>query len=489
MTMRRRIDRREFLQGAAGAAALAGAPILHAATKEATMTTPKTYHEAARDVPIVERADVLVAGAGPAGVAAAVAAARAGAKTRLIEVNGCLGGTWTAGLLSWILDSGNKRGLVKEIVAELDRRGAAAKYGGSVGYDVETMKLLLEELCLAAGVKVQLHTRIVAAAKDDAGRVAMAVTESKSSRQAWAAKAFVDATGDGDLAALAGCKFDFGRESDGKAQPMSMIVLVVGLEPDAAAPFVRGLAEPRGERNPKGRLRAEMRRAGVEPSYAGPTLFYIRDGLFCMMANHEYGAAGTSSADVTRATLAGRAEVHKLVGALRSLGGVWKDMRIVATAEHIGVREGRRVRGLYQVTADDLARGARHDDAVCRCAFGVDVHSTDPKHHKGVAPQRVRARPYDIPYRALVARDVRGLLLAGRCISGDFIAHSSYRVTGDAVATGEAAGAAAALAARTGRLPQDLPWQEISRVIQAAQKGQTTAPGTTIEDAPTKARR
>lgn len=422
------------------------------------------YNEPARSVPVAEPADVLVAGGGPAGVAAALAAARRGASVRLLEAHGCLGGTWTAGLLSWILDSGSKRGIIQEIIAELEKRGAVAKYGGDVGYDVETMKLVLDELCLAAGVRVQLHTRVVAAFAPDR-RLALAVTESKSGRQAWAAEAFVDATGDGDLAALAGCGFDYGREGTGQAQPMSLICLVAGLAPDAVAHFVRGLAEPKGERDPKGRLKAEMERAGVSPSYAQPTLFYIRDGLFCLMANHEYGVAGTDAAQVTQATLRGRAEVHKLVNALRSLGGIWKDLRIVATAEHIGVREGRRVRGLYQVTADDLANGARHDDAVCRVNFPVDVHSTDPTHDKGITRERVRAKPYDIPYRALVAKDVRGLLLAGRCISGDFIAHSSYRVTGNAVAMGEAAGAAAALAAKSKRPPHELPWDEIRKTL------------------------
>jgi len=421
----------------------------------------KQYREAARDVPIVEHADVFVAGGGPAGVAAAIAAARTGASTRLVEVNGCLGGTWTAGLLSWILDSGGKKGLVQEILAELSRRGASARYGGDVGYDVETMKLLLDGLCLGAGVRVQLHTRLVDAARDETGRLSLAVTESKSGRQAWSAEVFVDATGDGDLAARAGCGFDYGREGTGEAQPMSLIALVAGIRPDAVAEFVRGLAEPRGERNPKGRLRKEMERAGVSPSYAQPTLFYIRGGLFCLMANHQYGVAGTDAAQVTEATLHGRAEVHKLVNALRSLGGCWQDLRIVATPEHIGVREGRRVRGLYQVTKDDLIAGARHPDAVCRVAFPVDIHSTDPGKDKGIMNERVRAKPYDIPFRALVARDVRGLLMAGRCISGDFIAHSSYRVTGNAVAMGEAAGAAAALAAKRKCLPQEVPWEEI----------------------------
>ncbi|NQT12325.1 MAG: FAD-dependent oxidoreductase [Planctomycetes bacterium] len=467
--MQKRIARRVFLaSGTAAAATLAAGSVRSALPGEPTLE--KAYREPAREIPVVEHDDVIVCGAGPAGVAAAIAAARAGAKTRLLEVGGCLGGVWTAGLLSWILDAANKTGLMREMLDELSRRGASAKYGSSIGYDVELMKLMLERMCIDAGVKVRLHTRVVAAARDESGRLGLAVTESKSGRQAWSADLFVDATGDGDLAARAGCGFDYGRPQSDEAQPLSMIVLLVGIRPEEMAPFVRGLAEPGGERNPKGRLLEEMRRAGVDPSYARPTLFYIREGLFCMMANHEYGVSATDACAITEATMRARAEVHQLVDGLRRLGGVWQNVQIVATPEHIGVREGRRIHGLYEVTREDLIEGKQHDDAVCRVTFGVDVHSTNPGKDKGIMKEGVRARPYDIPYRALIARDVDALLMAGRCISGDFIAHSSYRVTGNAVAMGEAAGTAAAIAARTRRLPQQVPWAEINRAVQTAQE-------------------
>ena len=466
MRNQERIGRRAFMRSGAAAAAGLGAGSSIAA-ECGDEPSPGIYRQPARDVPIVEQADVVVCGAGPAGVSAAIAAARTGAKTRLIEVNGCLGGIWTAGLLSWIIDASNKSGIMKEMLARLDKRGVLTPFGGSFGYDIERMKLVLEEMCAEAGVNIQLHTRVVAAARNEANRLTMAVTESKSGRQAFAGKVFVDATGDGDLAARAGCQFDYGRKGSGQAQPMSLIVLLTGLDPDEVAPFVRGLAEPRGLKNPKGRLLEEMRRAGVDPSYAGPTIFHIAPGLFAMMANHEYGVAGTDAAQVTAATLSGRAEVNRLVDGLRSLGGVWKNILLVATPEHIGVREGRRIHGRYQVTSDDLVQGARHEDAVCRSTFGVDIHAPDPKKSKGIVKDGVRkTRAYDIPYRALIARDVDGLLTAGRCISGDFVAHSSYRVTGNAVAMGRAAGTAAALAAAGNRLPQDVPWAEIAKKLQ-----------------------
>ncbi len=456
--MAQKIDRRRFFQtGTAAAVGFSGAGALGADASRDT----DTVQEAARKVSVVEDADVVVCGAGPAGVAAALAAARSGATTRLIEVNGCLGGVWTAGLLSWILDTGNKTGMMQEMLVRLKDRGASQVFGGSVGYDVEEMKILLEEMCLEAGVRIRLHTRVCDAVRDPAGRLEAVITESKSGREAFRAKAFIDASGDGDLAAQAGCGYDYGHPDTGQAQPMSFICLLSGLEPEGVTPFVRGLAEKADWSSPKDNLRKAMNEAGVDPSYGKPTLFFIRPGLFCLMANHEYGVAGTNADELTAASLRGRAEVHRLIGALRATGGAWKDVRIIATPEHIGVREGRRIHGHYVVSTEDLVNGAVHDDAVCQVRFGIDVHSTDPTKTKGIASKPVKAKPYDVPYRALVAKDVDGLLMAGRNISGDFIAHSSYRVTGDSVPMGEAAGVAAALAAKSGRMPHELPWPEI----------------------------
>jgi hypothetical protein len=424
-----------------------------------------TYHEAAREVPIIEQADVVVCGAGPAGVAAAIAAARSGAKTRLIEVNGCLGGVWTAGLLCWILDTRDKPGLLVEIMSKIKERkaGYVNQPGYSFAYDVEAMKLLLEQLCAEAGVKVQFHTRVVAAARNQQDRLSLAVTESKSGRQAWAGKVFIDATGDGDLAALAGCGFDLGRPTDGKTQPMSMMAILTGVRFEQIKQFVRGTEKD--SNIPKLKLLAELRRAGVEPSYSKPTLFRIYDDLFCLAANHEYDVLPTDAADLTEATIRARAEINGIVEALQKTGGAWKDLRLVATNEHIGVREGRRIHGLYKVSKSDLEKGIKHEDSICRVFFGVDVHSVSKTEGKGIAKMGVRSRAYDIPLRALIVGDIKGLMMAGRCISGDFVAHSSYRVTGNAVAMGQAAGVTAAISARTGRLPHELPWKQVKAVL------------------------
>lgn len=333
----------------------------------------ETIREPEREVPVAGTCDVLVAGGGPAGVSAAVAAARAGARTQLIEVHGCLGGVWTAGLLSYVLDAGNKTGLLLDLIARLEAATGAALtrdlshdlpwVKGSFYYDPEIMKLVLEEWCAEAGVAVQLHTRIVAARRD--GRnISAAITESKSGRQAWRARVFVDATGDGDLAAFAGCGFDLGREPDGATQPLTLMAIVGGIRADELRAAIHG--QPGTRESSKDFLLAEMRRAGVEPSYSRPQLAHIGGDLFAMLANHEYGASGLDAAAVTRATMHARRELHRIVAGLRSLGGPWSGLRIVCTAEQISVREGRRIHGLYRVTADDLVRGAR---AASRCGL------------------------------------------------------------------------------------------------------------------------
>ena len=435
--------------------------------KEYRQVTTSTIQEPGRTVPIAEACDVIVCGAGPAGVAAALATARSGSRTCLLEVHGCLGGVWTAGAISWIIDARGKTGIMAEITGELEARGAkAGPVGGrhSFAYDVEEMKLLLEEKCTEAGVRIRLHTRVVGTGKDET-RLSHVVTESKSGRQAWEAKAFIDTTGDGDVASLAGCGYDVGHPETGNTQPMSLMALITGVRFYDIEPFVAG-----GGAEPKDRLHAEMARAGVSPSYGAPTIFRVRDELFSLMANHEYGVAATDADAITEATIRARKELHGMMKGLRGLGGIWEGVRIVATGEQIGVREGRRIHGRYTVGLDDMVNGAEHEDAVCRATFGIDVHSPDPGKSKAfdhaVAGERVRTRPYDIPLRALIARDVDGLMMAGRCISGDFFAHSSYRVTGNAVAMGEAAGKVAALAAVTGRLPHEVQWEEVNEVRQ-----------------------
>ncbi|MBI1247032.1 FAD-dependent oxidoreductase [bacterium] len=457
------LSRRQLL-----AASVTGA-LLPAALQgaETSGSDPASLVEPQRTTPVAGTFDVLVCGGGPAGIATAISAARSGASVQILEAHGCLGGVWTSGMLSYVMDA-EKPGLNAELPRRLEKMGAFRPSGPkNYIYDIESMKVLLEQLCDENKIKVQYHTRIVAVEKDGAGRVRGVVTESKSGRQAWRAHTVVDTTGDGDVGALAGCSWEFGRDQDCPCQPMSMMGIITA-SPEALQQFDR----LKGGKK-KVEFREFIQKAGHDPSYALPTLWYMGGSVAAVMMNHEYGVHPFDAAEVTEATIRARRELYEICSVLRNVGGVWSDCRLVTTAEQIGVRDGRRIKGRYFVTVDDVRTGARHEDAICRSEFSVDIHAATREANDKAAygTAGVKAKPFDIPLRALIAADVDGLMMAGRCISGDFFAHASYRVTGNAVAMGEAAGVASALAAKNGCLPQDVAWKEVS-----TQLGQLRAP-------------
>ena len=410
--------------------------------------------EPSKKTPIAQSCDVVVCGGGPAGAAAAIAAAREGADTILLEAGGALGGIWTTGILCYILDAVNKSGIMAEILEEMRRRNASMgdTYDNGEAYDPEQMKLLLEEMCIKAGVRFQYHTSIVDVCKDETGRITHVITESKSGRQAWAGKIFIDTTGDGDVGALAGCEYAFGRPESGETQPMTLQSLVTGVDIEDVRKYL--INDGGFGKQSKANLLAEIIEAGVTPSYGAPTMIHLRENLYNLFINHEYGKSGLSAADITEATIHARAEIFRIVNALRKKGGIWEKLRVVATGAHIGVREGRRIRGLYEVSIDDAVNGKKHEDAACEVTFNIDVHSTNKNHGTSYSKEGHEMLPYDIPVRALIAKDVKGLMMAGRCISGDFLAHASYRVSGNAVRMGEVAGITAARAALSDTLPQ-----------------------------------
>ena len=320
------------------------------------------------------------------------------------------------------------------------------------------MKIILEDLIAEAGVNVRYFTTCCAAYKDGA-KMSVLVSESKSGREAWAAKIFIDCTGDGDVCARAGAEFDIGTDGDRIVQPCSFnaIVSVEDVEKlgDRITAYKKDSLAGHVE-STQLNLR-DLRAAGIEPSYNMPTLFHLGGNILLMMFNHEYGVHCDSADEITRATIRARREVFKMADALSKSNSPWRNMRIIATSEHIGIREGRRVCGLYEVTTADLLSGARHSDAVTRATFGVDLHAhTEEINRSKTITHLDGFKPYDIPLRALVCRDVDCLMMAGRCISGDRIAHGSYRVTGNAVDMGYSAGCAAAKFISEGKTPHSL---------------------------------
>lgn len=464
----RGVNRRKFI-GTTAVAAVSGL-FFDNQLQSQVSSNPSRFQEPGREIPVRDDVDVIVCGGGPAGIAAAITAARAGADTRLFEMHGCLGGTWTSGLLTWIFDF-DKPGIAKEIRERLDDQGARRGTDrDNFVYEPDEMKLLLEELATEAGVKLRLMTGVVAAYKEK-GRLAAIVTESKSGREAWRAKVFIDATGDGDIGALSGCRWDIGRPEDGQCQPLTMNALAVVRDVTLLQKYICFYGGDQSWRSePNRNFKAEVRRAGIEPSYNVAKLFHVRDNVVLMMVNHEYGVKPYDADAMTAATIHGRREVFSIAKGLHKLGGVWEGLQVITSAEQIGIREGRRIHGLYTLSEKDIVEGASFEDGIARVNFGVDIHQLS----KGVSDTRnkIKSKPYDIPLRSLIARDVEGLMMAGRCISGDFVAHSSYRVTGNAVAMGEAAGMVGALAAKSNRLPREISWSEAkSKLLRIGQRG------------------
>lgn len=402
----------------------------------------------------VRKVDVLVCGGGPSGCAAALYAARAGASTLLLESLPFLGGVWTAVGVSHLIAGRGHDGLN----AEIHRRLPVHQVFGRNIYLIEDMKLLLDELLAEAGVETQFYSRALAVERD--GRQVQGVfAASKSGLEFIASRVVIDATGDGDVAAAAGCQFDQGRPFDGRTQPVTLFGTIGGYRGQPA----------------KGQALVEiLARGGWRPSYPPVTLFPQpgQPGVFQLMATQFYGVDGTDARALSQAEIQGRREIRKCVDVFRAHGGDdWKEAFLISTGPAIGVRETRRIRGRYYLTWQDLDRGARFEDGITEIQSGSNIHPVDDPYQAapaGLPPgPQFRVRPYQIPFRCLVAADVDNLLLSGRCISGDCYALGSYRLTGNVVRTGEAAGLAAALAVAQGVSPAQLDGPELVRRLDA----------------------
>jgi hypothetical protein len=416
--------------------------------------------ESPRRTPVVADIDVLVAGGGPAGVAAALAAAREGARTLLIERHGMVGGTWTAGLLNPFFEFHRKGWIVAELVDELQKAKVWLSFKSMWTFDTEFMKLLLERLLEQAGAETWYYS-FAADTIVEHDRVRGVIVEGKSGRQAVLAKVVVDCTGDGDIAARAGVPYQLGRPSDSACQPMTLMFEIEGIG-DYVQPDPETLYDQMQQAIERGGLPVKLPIGRV--NYAPWIINLPRSGAAAVQATHVYRMNPLDTRDLTAATRQARRQAHELTLVIRHIPGL-EHVRLTQTAPAIGIRESRHLAGRHTLDLDDLRAGRTFEDAVTFGAFGVDIHDVNPGESKKSA-HSTPIRPYEIPYRCLLPQRLSGLLFAGRCISGTHEAHASFRVTGTCMAMGQAAGLAAAISAAENRSPEQLDGKSLNKALR-----------------------
>jgi len=406
------------------------------------------YTEHQKEVPIRGQYDVIVAGSGPSGIGAAIAAARCGQRVLLIESQGVVGGMSTAGLMShWTGTVGSP--LYREILERAAARNVFT--GGKVGYaiDPEQLKLLYFEMLEEAEVTLSLYT-FVADVVMDGNRVTGVICEGKGGRRMYQASVVIDCTGDGDVAASAGAEYIQGREEDGQMQPATLMFKVGGVDESRA--IFPGSFESTVD-VPKGEIQA-LAREHLSGD-CGHVLLYRSPipGVVTVNMTNITGIDGTDTESLTKAEQECRRQIRPIIEFLQEYAPGFENCYLISSASMIGIRETRHFKGLYTITKQDILDAYVFEDAVVRDAwFNFDIHNLtgaglDPH---GAQKHFFQKKGYTIPYRCLVPEKVDGLLLSGRNISGTHVAHSNFRAMPICLGIGAACGAAAAIAVQQG---------------------------------------
>ena len=433
--------------------------------------------EKARNTPVHGEYEVVVLGGGPAGIAAACAAARTGRSTILLERYGFLGGAGTAAGLSNFCGlhanvRGEHRQVVRGIASEILERLRALDglnephliFGNRIqaqAYDISAYKIAADELLSAAGAKILFHALGVGAVMDSEQRIDALVFESKSGRRALRGRIFVDASGDGDLAAWAGARYEIGDGNGNMLYPSTMF-RINGVNAEVAGrawETVAGLmeeAERKGRRFPRKGIIVRPQKNPIEWR-ANVTQVRNPDGT---------AVSGVDAEQMSYGEIEGRRQCKEVFEFLRDSAPGFERSYIVEIAPQLGIRETRRVLGEYVLAEEDILGCADFDDTIGVQGWPVEQHAEGRVDWRW---QRTGARGYNqLPYRMIVPKGIENLFVAGRCASMTHDGQSSARVSGPCFVMGEAAGIAADLALRAACAPKEVDVRALQARLRSA---------------------
>lgn len=442
--------------------------------------------------------DVAVIGGGPAGTVAAIAAAREGARVVLVERYGFLGGTLTAAMVAPIMGfhAGARQvvqGIPGEIVERLVAIGASPGHvpdpidfcDSVTPFDYEGLKRVMLETAVAAGVELWLHT-VFLSARASGGMIRAARVWQKDGEREIRAPVFVDASGDGDLSVSAGAQAEIGRPEDRRPQPMTLMFRLGSVDWSAIMEHLTlHPDEIQHGQGIHGRIEIEWLRGLPSRGFAGFGALVRqardqgewtipRDRLLVFEGVHPGEAVvnttrvlnrlGIVGDDLAAAEIEGRQQAYQVVDFLRRRVPGFAAAYLLETPAQIGVRETRRIVGDYTLTAEDILGARKFDDAIACGAYPIDIH--DPVSERLVTKRLAPGEYYTIPYRCLLPRGGENWLVAGRCISATHEAFAAFRVSAIVMAIAQAAGTAAAMAARAGVSPRAVDAQQLRQTLQ-----------------------
>lgn len=439
--------------------------------------------------------EIAVIGGGPAGLCAAIAAARRGRDVLLVERNGFLGGNATLGLpLLGYLDLQGRRiagGIAQEIAERLEARGACLghrtcpKHNSVTNIKPEEFKLLAIELCREAGVKVILHSETSGVYVEN-GTVRSATVYGKGNTVEIASKIYVDCTGDGDLAYLAGCGYDLGANGTGELQPPTVMFTLENVDVSRLFDYIEKHPDEmtyEASIDHRPGYDADYFRASDNHVFVGLTMLFNRlreegrlpvdrnDFIYIKSLNsgevfvNSTRLLNTDATDIfslTNAELEGQLQVSKLTETLRENVPGFEECFISSIAPSLGVRETRRFAGIDRLTSDRVIAGEIRSDTIALGGYKIDVHSGKDR---STLFRTVR-EPFGIPYGSLVSADLSNLMFAGRCASFDKESLASVRVMPQCMNMGEAAGTGAALAVEDGVRPADVDVGKLRTILK-----------------------